>query len=524
MFIPEPKIRQPILPNRLAAPELLTPGRKPIAPIAIDWSQGITDKLEGYWLVNQSDSNDLLHDYSGFERHGVGSGSVEIKPDSRLGHAIDCDDYNTIRNFVCPIPDLDTFSIIVQCVIKAKSPSNGQSLVSLIDDSDLSTERVTLVADNVPDEWGIWDTNNSWLRSGVAQNIGVKTHVAIVFKGTEFRRIYVNSEKFEDLTILALPGTRTNLVIGAEKQTGISESWDGWIGDVALFSRALSDAEIVSHYENPFQFLKPHHPINLPINEADIPPVPVPNIRLENPRLFKPKQLPPGPLTIDWDHPFTWGLHAAFIFDNFRLEELTGRYELLYNSCQRTDLGLRQTGSQLCRWMPRAVPRGLGDAGYFPNAHGIIVADYRNHSTPDANCRILGMRYAGWDFRRGASDTSWVFKLGGNDQTLTPTADFIDGNHWQLVWRWHDTEDSRDFYAIDKDEIQTKNSSSGVWSVGSTSDEINFLSQRLTDTTGQNGAEGYMKYCFIYNVKPDYYPDEYRRMLKADPYQFIIPK
>ena len=119
------------------------------------------------------------------------------------------------------------------------------------------------------------------------------------------------------------------------------------------------------------------------------------------------------------------------------------------------------------------------------------------------------------------SDTNWLFRVGAEvDQTTHTMADIFDGDEWQMGLLWNEAENIRCMEVIDKNENRTVHSHTNTFNV-TDYDIENF---HMLSFGGAKFAEGTMRYCFHWDAIILDQLQMLTRKIKADPYQFIIPK
>lgn len=232
----------------------------------IDHSQPIARGIEAAFIPNAT-SGVLLRDISGHGRHATKvtteTGSINFTKSAPLrGVAIDFQSAGSdLDYYKAPLPSsIDTFTMFGVCAIGTKSVGNGQTLMSYTVDGT-GNDRVTLGADNIPDQWGVWDNSNGWLRATSAQEENyVPVSAACIYSGTAVRTVYYKGklEATDNFITSVASASKTHLFMGIE-DTSVSESWDGLASVFYFFSRALAPAEIAALHANPYRILKPEN-------------------------------------------------------------------------------------------------------------------------------------------------------------------------------------------------------------------------------------------------------------------------
>jgi len=238
--------------------------------------------------------------------------------------------------------------------------------------------------------------------------------------------------------------------------------------------------------------------------------------KLLNPQSAVPRALPAGQLAIDRTNPYAKHLVAAYVFEGCQAVEVVQNLRPTNNSCSLTGGGLHQTGTEWVRFLPpdRQFPH---NDNWFPNEFGSMVFTYRNTGSENVNARLIDTNYTGFTIERD-TDTALRFRLGADWQSLSGFPNLFNGDEYIIWAEWDESNDSRWIHVIGDDGNIWSTSNFGVWSVGSTTDEISFLNS----SSGALPAEGVIRYCLIFD-KLNVAAQE-RTALFQDPYQFIVSK
>ena len=180
---------------------------------------------------------------------------------------MDFGDENDVWYYTADIPDLSTFTMCGWVIVDNLSAGAPQGVMS-ISAAGSGNTRVSLVADNVPNEWGAWDNVNGWLRAGQAQENGVLVHVMVTYNAaTTTRRFYYNNvQAVEDTSTSTISTGKVKLFVGVE-DIDVGEMWTGSMHDLRLYSKELSEAERAEVYNNPNGIWQPRTawiPVGLP--------------------------------------------------------------------------------------------------------------------------------------------------------------------------------------------------------------------------------------------------------------------
>lgn len=234
------------------------PWRKPVGALRVDWRKSITAGLEACYVPTAGEAGSL-RDLSGNGRDAAATGATSIRPDGPLnGLVADVGGHTDAYYYKATVPqDLAEFTMLAICKIDTISgDAAGQTPISYSVDG-IGNNRVSIVADNVPDQWGMWDSVNSWLRGTSAQDQGAACSCAVTYVDGDTRKFYYNGvEEATESSLTTLGTGRDTLFIGME-DTSEAEGWDGTIAAVYFFSRVLLPAEIASIHADPYQFLIP---------------------------------------------------------------------------------------------------------------------------------------------------------------------------------------------------------------------------------------------------------------------------
>ena len=191
----------------------------------------------------------VSHDGGPTDSTGNTTPSIVGSPTAATGKFTNATDYGAQIDdyyYRATVTDASTFTMQTWAKIAAKSAVAGQGAISLVKNT---SERAALAADNSPDDWGIWDNSNSWLRSSQAQEIGVWRSAATVYNGLTDRRVFYSGVKrATDSTVSSLSTGKTTFEMGGSGH--LNESWDGDLCETRLRYTGLSDDWISTEYSN----------------------------------------------------------------------------------------------------------------------------------------------------------------------------------------------------------------------------------------------------------------------------------
>ena len=195
-------------------------------------------------------------------------------PTSTNGKFTDATDYGSHLDdwyYRSIVANSSVFTIQSWNYIDVKSTdASGQGLASLTGGSG----RVALAADNSPDNWGAWDTTNSWMRASPAQvqEIAVWRSAALVYNSTTDRRLFYEGQRVAlDSTVSNTPGSKTTFEMGGSGS--LPESWDGKLCETRLSYSPISDNWLSSEWNNqssPATFASAGTPVS-PVGGLSIP-------------------------------------------------------------------------------------------------------------------------------------------------------------------------------------------------------------------------------------------------------------
>lgn len=310
------------LPERMAAPELLIPGRKPEGQVEIDWTHPLTQRLVGGSIgrgpmlrPNKATANNVeeLVDLS-----------ARLNPDGS-----GTENWGTFDNMVFAGADLQ-----IICRFKVTSLASIQNLFrsyfyNLNTDNGGLIFRVETGGELSCGQLSDNTVNSSTVLTS-ASSVSVDTWYigeAVAFDGgfTEVR-LYPDGSTEPTENVSGNPaGARNDTDASNDYITdvGFGDStvidWI-WFFDSELIGpqRAVTVEQLIS--KGGYQFLKP----KTEIYTTYTPDVryPLADARAEMPSLWIPKRKPVGPLTIDWEHPLADGLHRVFWWNGRAFEYL----------------------------------------------------------------------------------------------------------------------------------------------------------------------------------------------------------
>lgn len=147
------------------------------------------------------------------------------------------------------VATIDAVSLPLTIAAFVRRPDNTTRVAFAFNTTTNATERVSLFWDGTLNVWTANSVNASAGAvnvSGVSTSSGTITHVAAVFTSTSSRSIFVNgANKVTETTANTADGFN-NVVIGARKSTSFGAFWSGLVAEAAIWSVALTDAEIAS--------------------------------------------------------------------------------------------------------------------------------------------------------------------------------------------------------------------------------------------------------------------------------------
>ena len=241
--------------NRITAPELWHPGRKPTVPVKVNWNHPLTKGLVSALIP--SDSGNFIFDY-------VANRKIEV---------------DLVRNGVVIFDGTKGYAVGASamggqsgCTVTARAYTNSTNSNNNIvsSHSDLyvgQDEFLSLRFDVV----GVWSGNSNVFKAAFVNQgdggieskvnsyqVGKFCTVSSSWKrGDSFGEAYVNGLNSTSDGRNAIVQTQTALSSGqVYLGQGPQQPLDGGISFVFLHNRKLSDSEIASLHLNPYQFLE----------------------------------------------------------------------------------------------------------------------------------------------------------------------------------------------------------------------------------------------------------------------------
>lgn len=228
---------------RMEVPELLIPKRRPTGAVTIDWGKSITKGLIKYNIFQQN-PRDLVTGFS-----GALQGGAVITPDGLFCDGVDSEYYDAEAG----IPDLTDMTIFIS-MNAATDYTAWTTLLSASRSNDVEIIRF------------YWQSTTGSILSPKG-NAGVFTATTdTVDKGVRNQTFAVRSQSETDnfwINGVKDPTSKSRLY-GMTQMTkmyvgsrGGSSYTKATIHCVAMYNRALSDAEVKALHDNPYRFLIP---------------------------------------------------------------------------------------------------------------------------------------------------------------------------------------------------------------------------------------------------------------------------
>ena len=194
-------------------------------------------------------------------------------------------------------------------------------------------------------------------------------------------------------------------------------------------------------------------------------------ILIQEPRLYLPNEKPVGSVVIDWDHPSTYGLKAAYLFDN-----IVGGDTVKALNGFGPDITLETDTSTLPYIEVRNGIKGLGKE----NSHqsfGYIAAGEIPTAGDDVSCIMYGVN--------GNTSSTGLFTMYG------PTGGQTDFQHWfgsaAFQWKPFDTDgaegDALNMFSGDWPSPFNIEINAIAWQ-NSNTNEMAFFTRRASNTSG----------------------------------------
>jgi hypothetical protein len=195
-------------------------------------------------------------------------------------------------------------------------------------------------------------------------------------------------------------------------------------------------------------------------------------ILIQEPRLYLPNEKPVGSVVIDWDHPSTYGLKAAYLFDN-----IVGGDTVKALNGFGPDITLETDTSTLPYIEVRNGIKGLGKE----NSHqsfGYIAAGEIPTAGDDVSCIMYGVN--------GNSSSTGLFTMYG------PTGGQTDFQHWfgsaSFQWKPFDTDgaegDALNMFSVSDWPSPFNIEINAIAWQNSNTNEMAFFTRRASNTLG----------------------------------------
>jgi len=293
----------------------LPPGVKPTGPVEIDWNHPLARGLVSFSLLENTNPRDMVRDVNATDGSTV---SVRHDGDGQHLHKSNWDD-NGVD--LAPNPVTGSQSRTFLLLHKKTEVISGTTSSHLLSSGLNSTgNRLTMRYVGTTDEMRL-EVQGGGVDSGLSVTLGEIGVSGFRFDGTQLADfdMFVNGE------FAALSGTTTintsaiDFIISGEIGASGGEGAKDNIYSMAFWDRALSNAEMLSYYEDPYQFLQPAGAPNKLIITTPPTPTPaegyvIPDPKWEAPAMLRAGVKPSGPVAIDWDNPITKGLEYVQLF------------------------------------------------------------------------------------------------------------------------------------------------------------------------------------------------------------------
>lgn len=221
---------------------------KPFRGIQINKTHILTRGLISCWLMNEG-SGSFIKDMSGNSFNGTFYGNTSWTK-GKFGHALAFDGSGDYVQISASIPTVNIFSISFWARSNVKP--NGYRIFDKKSTWNAATGFTIHVEGSDDDLLAFIGANNT---IGVLQNVvtswssGTWYHIVAIFNGTSVF-VYRDGVYKGVVTIQAVVASIQNLFIG-KYQAAISD-WNGSIDNIQIWSRVLSNREIIQLYREPF--------------------------------------------------------------------------------------------------------------------------------------------------------------------------------------------------------------------------------------------------------------------------------
>ncbi len=222
--------------------------------------------LQAYYALEDDAASTHVEDSHTNDVHGTANKNTDLlSTDGKIGKAFDFDgSADFVKTAVAAVTN--NFPVTISAWFKADSITAGD-IVSFGDDASNNPFYRLGVRDfDAGDGLGKFKRIMFYVRHSVSTTqraiyskpavaTGQWYHVAVTMEAAKTQRIWINGDEV-DITVNLDAGTipatypYTHAAIGALHRIGPSNYFDGIIDEVAIYSRALPDAEIKQHYNN----------------------------------------------------------------------------------------------------------------------------------------------------------------------------------------------------------------------------------------------------------------------------------
>jgi Concanavalin A-like lectin/glucanases superfamily len=250
--------------------ELRLPGQKPPIGAVIDWSHQLARGLVGAWLLQEG--GNAWRDYAG--RYGIlllnpgtATGQVALAPS--VGYIGGSARFLSANKHVLgPVPSVNTrivpippFTFVASGLRTASAP-NPASMMSDTYYEGTSGGAYALDIYNNNVRAGVYNPAVGYAAAVGSRTLATGTRYVLgaIYASTSLRTAYVNGlqDGTANTTAIAQPAGLNAFALGANYSTPSGSSfWDGWIDWAYYWSRALSAAEMLWLYQEPFGMFLP---------------------------------------------------------------------------------------------------------------------------------------------------------------------------------------------------------------------------------------------------------------------------
>ncbi len=216
----------------------------------------ITDTPVGYWKLDESSGASTALDSSGFGNHGVYSGVIFGQSDpfggsSAVAFSVSYGSYINISD--TGSSSLDVSYITMEAWVKPVNYDVSHDRGMVINKEN--TWEVGLQDGTGNMQSAVWTNTNTWAWRGSA-NVGLNgwSHIVLTYDGSKVRH-YVNGILATDWYNYSgtLINNNEDMRIGARGgDGGVGSYFEGAISEVAIYNYALTESDIVQHYNSAF--------------------------------------------------------------------------------------------------------------------------------------------------------------------------------------------------------------------------------------------------------------------------------